>query len=691
MPPDEVQTFRRCLVGALPSLIALSFLSNLSILVSPIFMMQVFDRVVGTGNLDTLALLALIATGLLVGITVTDLARDRALSALGLSLRTRVAELPRPAQTAGRPTTDTATSVHQFMVAGGIQNALNAIWLPLLFALLALIHPLFAIVGLCGGLLLLAISQAQHLRGERIGLTMRPDREKYGMTQRALDDAAPLRDGMGIRRNLGRVRTGLMRTLADQELFDIRQRATLTSLQVLLRSLAQIGLLSAGAVLTVQGSVTAGATIAASLLGAKAIATTESLARIWRELSEFRTAMRQLDDPSLLPTEMRTDVATLSGAITVDGVTVPRSPGAPPRLNQVSVSIAPGECVALLGESGAGKSTLIEALSGLMPAPIGSVRYDSTDVRTLPQDRLHRLIGIVPQGATLLHGTLAENISRWDPARSDEAIIEAARMAGVHGFVSALPAAYETRLPDDRHLISPGLAQRIALARAFYGKPRLLFLDEPNAMLDPSGERFLLEALARMKADGTTIAMSLHRGAIVGLADRIIVLDRGRVADSGPRREVMERLDRGTRKLHLPASLQSADDLADWLRTQFRRAEDADLRERTVASARDLFAFAIANGPSSRNRKLTFEFRFLEDTTCELRLSEPRGTRLQAKIDSVRKTLRNPTASPESLPPDEAALANVIGLSERFEFRSAAQSSVFVSTLTLASTQGALH
>jgi ABC-type multidrug transport system ATPase subunit len=241
----------------------------------------------------------------------------------------------------------------------------------------------------------------------------------------------------------------------------------------------------------------------------------------------------------------------------------------------------------------------------------------------------------------------------------------------VHGLISALPRAYETVLPQESHLLSPGQTQRIALARALYRRPRFLFLDEPNALLDPSGERFVFEALRRLKEEGTTIVMSMHRGGIIGLADRVLVLDRGKVADFGPRREVLERLDGAPRTLHVPVRAEAEEDVADWVASQFRRTEDGELRFKSMSIARHLFRFARDNGPLTASRQLTLHFRFLSETRCEITLSEPRRTQLRSKIEAVRLRLRDPARPPLDLAEDEVALAQVLQLSETVDFQTA--------------------
>lgn len=552
------------LMSMLWPLLGLSLMSNLAVLVSPLFMMQVFNRVVLTGNHYTLALLLVVAVIILSGVAFAETLRDRVEAEAGL-------------------------------------------W-----------------------------------REHRVQTTLNTRRD------------APLA---------------------------LRQRAGFTAGSGLLRNLAQIGLLFGGAFILMQGQITAGGMVAATLIGAKVLATIEGGALAIPDTRAFLAALKRIQAYSSENAVLQTDIAARTGSITADTLIIPRGPAAPPRLDRVSLSLAAGECLAILGESGSGKSTLLHALCGAEHAPIGTVSYDQSDIRTLPPERLQQIVGYLPLGATLLPGTLAANVNRWAPERNDEAIVAAARMAGVHGLISALPRAYETNLPADAHLLSPGQKQRIALARALYSRPKLLFLDEPTALLDTPAERFVFEALRRLKADGSTIVMSMHRDGIISLADKVLVMDRGKISDFGPRRAVLERLDGGQSQLHLPVSLGAEDDLADWISTQLRRDEDGYLRQKSIKAGCELFNFARANGPISANRLLTFQFRFIDDLSCNIILTEPRRNQLQTKIDGVRSRLRNAAKPPTDLAPDELALVEVRQLVDAFDFNTAEKSSIFTATL----------
>lgn len=687
MPPATSLSFRStdCARGLILPLAGIGLVTNLSVLVVPLFMMQVFNRVVGTGNLHTLALLALAAIIALGGVAAVSVFRDQAIMRFGNGLRLR---LERQRKGDGRDAEIAAeiAALHDLCIHGSIHAVVSLLWVPLLLVVLAMQHWLLALVALLFGVAIHGLGALQRWLGEGPSRAAARARAEAAETVATLSACGEARNSMQIAANLAARRDAALVTAAREDWHAQRLRSLFGSGLEFLRALAQLALIACGVVLLVDGGITLGGTIAASLIGAKTVALLEGGLRALSDLPAARAALRRID--AAVDAPVRTDIPDLSGAIAAEGLVVPRAPGHPPRLDRVSFSLAPGECLAVLGDSGSGKTSLLHCLAGVAHAPIGSVRLDQTDIRVLPPERLARMIGYLPQGAGLLRGTIAENIARWAPERDDATVIAAARAAGAHAFISSLPEAYDTRLPEARALISPGQTQRIALARALYGQPRILVLDEPNALLDPLGERLLHEALARLKAEGCTILMSLHRGSIIGLADRILVLDRGRISDLGPRREVMDRLDGGRRQISLPVTEAAEDDLADWLATQFRRAEDSDLRAKTIRAGRDLFAFARANGPNTATRRLTIAFAFLDDTSCMLTLSEPRRTQLQAKIEGVRRRLRDPAIAPDQLPDDEARLARLLVSAEKFDFRSTDRSSMFSATLRGAGAEG---
>jgi PrtD family type I secretion system ABC transporter len=322
------------------------------------------------------------------------------------------------------------------------------------------------------------------------------------------------------------------------------QRAgILQGLTRFVRQMVQVLVLGLGAWLVLRSELTGGAMIAASILLGRALAPVEQLIGAWRNLVAARTSYHRLQAlcrayPAR-PAAMR--LPAPSGWLSVEGASL-RSPcGGRPLLQQISFALAPGELLGVIGPSAAGKSTLCRLLTGIVAPCAGHVRLDSADLATLDRAEIGRHIGYLPQEAALFGGTVKDNIGRLTDADPAD-IVEAARLAGVHEMILRLPQGYETEIGSGGVHLSGGQRQRIGLARALFGRPCLLVLDEPNASLDQEGEGALLRALERVKRAGTTVIMVAHRPSILVHADKLLVLEDGMVTHFGPRNEVAARL-----------------------------------------------------------------------------------------------------------------------------------------------------
>jgi PrtD family type I secretion system ABC transporter len=283
--------------------------------------------------------------------------------------------------------------------------------------------------------------------------------------------------------------------------------------------------------------------IASSILLGRALAPVEQLIGTWRNLVIARTSYHRLQAlcrayPAR-PVAMR--LPAPAGQLRVEEASLRSPGGGRPLLQQVSFALAPGELLGVIGPSAAGKSTLCRLLTGIIAPCAGHVRLDSADLATLDRAEIGRHIGYLPQDVALFGGTVKDNIGRLGDADPED-IVEAARLAGVHDMILRLPHGYETEIGEGGVHLSGGQRQRIGLARALFGRPCLLVLDEPNASLDREGEFALLRALDRVKRAGTTVILVAHRPSILVHADKLLVLEDGRVAQFGPRDEVAARL-----------------------------------------------------------------------------------------------------------------------------------------------------
>lgn len=648
-------------------LVALSLITNFAILVNPIFMMQVLDRVVPTGNLHTLAMLLTVALGALALQAVVEYLRDmsfrRAANWLEQACLPLILQAPKEDRASLIRDRNCVTDALSSQTA---VTALAIPWLPLFFLVLWIIHPWF--LFLTAGLV--AVSSTVHIVSHALlSASQAQHQALLSKESQALRDAETAINGAGM--------PGVFQNLLDQiskivlDRLSVAQHMTRpamisTSLSSFLRGSTQLLALSLGAALVVRAELSAGGMIAASLILSRSVISFEQALTNWPSIREAREAIGRLANATAQPVAA-TEIPSLSGGLTCQGLISPRGGGAPPRLDRISFEIPPGACLAIVGSSGGGKTTLLEALSGISPCPIGAVLLDETDVKTLPVASLSAHVGFLPQQAQLFHGTLAENICGFAAERVDSNIVLAAKTAGVHGLISALPQSYDTDIGAHPHLLSAGQKQRVALARAIFRNPRYLFLDEPNALLDAAGERQLCAALARLKANGTTTVMVIHRSGLMGLADYVLALEKGRMTDFGTRSDVLDRMTNGRRRIEMPLQASSLQDLADWIGAQFTRSGDADLCKQAETIAAEIFNLALTQGDTNSVRGVSFAFRFLDQTHCEISMTDDHPSTASQKIRRLPPVVLQPETDLSALPKEEASLAAVTRMCDSFD------------------------
>ncbi|MEO0761381.1 MAG: ATP-binding cassette domain-containing protein, partial [Pseudomonadota bacterium] len=307
--------------------------------------------------------------------------------------------------------------------------------------------------------------------------------------------------------------------------------------------------LGTGVYLAIQGVLSPGAIIAASVIVARGLAPAEQAIGSWRQLVSARAAHRRLREAfAANPVEDdRIQLPKPAGRIEARGLTTHAGESRRPLLRAVSLHVPPGEFLAVIGQSGSGKSSLARALVGAQAPAVGTVRLDGASLAHWRPAQLGAEIGYLPQSVELFDGTVRENIARFLPAIDDEAVLAAAQMAGAHETILRLPQGYETRLGAGAARLSGGERQRIGLARALYADPALLVLDEPNAHLDGAGEAALAAALDRRKAAGRTIVVIAHRPSAIARADRVLVMENGAVSMIGTPQEVLRHSQQGAK------------------------------------------------------------------------------------------------------------------------------------------------
>ena len=523
---------------------------SLLMLAVPVFSLQVYDRVLGSGSVDTLLALVFITGAALIALGLLETVRTAVLARLSTRLGARLAPtlLAAGAQ-AGDPGQGLRdlTQLRQTLSGPALTAIFDAPWLPIALALVWLLHPYLGYFGLASAVLLAILAVAGDLVARR---RLKDANAISPRVQRQVDALGRQREvvtAMGLLPNL-RAR---FERLHDQVLI-LQQRAAerggiVSGIARCVRLAVQAGIMALGALLVLKGELTAGGMIASSILLSRALAPIEQMLAGWRSLVQGSECWQRLK--VLLshapPGQDALPLPPPAGAVAFDKVTY--AVGDRAILKPTSFALEPGEFVGVVGPSGAGKSTLCRLMIGVLRPTAGIVRLDGVDIATQSRDVLGPYMGYLPQHTGLFAATVAENIARLAPEPDGELVVAAAKAAGVHELILQLPKGYDTPLGDEGAPLSAGQRQRLGLARTIYGEPKLLVLDEPNAHLDGAGEIALANTLMALKQQQVTVVLVTHRLNILRHADRIMVVENGDVVRFGPRETVLGELMRPAR------------------------------------------------------------------------------------------------------------------------------------------------
>jgi PrtD family type I secretion system ABC transporter len=550
-PLDEMLSRSR---GALAAVGMFSLAINVLLLVVPLHMLHVYDHVLTSRSEATLFFISLLAVGLLVALALLELARSRVLTRLGARIDVEFGDRLLAAAVADRvagrhdaaaqPLRDLEV-LRGFVTGGGLPVLFDAPWAPFFIAVTFLLHPWLGLIALFGGVALFLVALLNELTTRRLSNEAAAESiTADGFVDSALRNAEVVA-AMGMGPDVARRwRARHDRALSGQLRVAERAGAFAASAKFW-RPFLQIAMLSAGAWLAIQQVITPGVMIAGSIVMARGLAPVEAAIASWRGCAAARRARRRLDevlarhDRAATPMPLPRPKGTVE--LTNLFVAPPRT--VKPVLKGVSLSLAPGEALAVIGPSAAGKSTLARGLVGLWPPLSGEVRLDGAALGDYDRAALGRRIGYLPQDVELFDGSVADNIARFgepDP----EGVIAAARLAGAHEMILRLPQGYDSAIGPGGEALSGGQRQRIALARAVYGTPSLVVLDEPNSNLDAEGEEALRAAVAGLKALETAVVIVAHRPSAISGVDKILVLRDGAVEMFGPRAEVLARVAR---------------------------------------------------------------------------------------------------------------------------------------------------
>lgn len=524
--------------------IVFSFSVNALLFVGPLYMLQIYDRVLASRNETTLVMITLIAVGLLIAYGSLEYLRSRMLvragmefdEALAAPLFNRVVKMKLANQGSGAEAVLTdIDKLREFLTGHGLLAFFDAPWVPLFLVLCFLFHPILGFVATAGAVLIFALALANELlTRQALRKAAQAGQGANQFAGAALQNVEVIR-ALGMEEQLGaRWRERHTAMLNEQAVASDRAGVIMSSTKFI-RSSLQVFILGAGAYLALKQEITPGIMIAASIIMGRALAPVEQAVGQWRQFVGARQAHKRLMQlfKDIPEDEERTELPAPTGRVTIEQLSSVIPGTRVPMLKNVSFEIQPGETLAIIGPSGSGKSTLLRHLVGVSPTLAGHVRLDGADLGHWEPDQLGRFLGYLPQDVKLFSGTVAENISRFKEGESAD-VVAAAQLAGTHDMIQRLTNGYETQMGDGGHQLSGGQRQRIGLARALYGNPVFVILDEPNSNLDSEGELALMEALRRLKERQVTVVIVTHKPSVLALSDKVLLLKDGAVQSFGP-------------------------------------------------------------------------------------------------------------------------------------------------------------
>ncbi len=529
-----------------------SFFANLLMLTGPLFMLQVYDRVLGSKSEETLLALAILVIFLFTIMGILDGVRSKIMARVAArfqaALEKRVFDaVVRQSVSGGNEVSETGLSnlqaVQQFIASPVLIAFFDAPWTPVFLLGIFIFHPWLGVLALVGGTVLMLIAVANQMV------------TRHGLVQSARAGHLADKQGHQIRNEAELVQSMGMLSAVFKRWMNAREQAlqsqtatgekagTFRSLSKTFRLFMQSAMLGLAAYLVLKGEVSPGAMIASSILMGRALAPIEVIVNMWSTLHRARRGWSDLADllGACPPAQTLTQLPKPAAKLDVQQLTIVPPGEAQASLRMLSFGLAPGQALGVIGSSGSGKSTLARALTGVWRPAGGKVRLDGASLDQYDPDALGQYIGYLPQRVQLFDGTIAENIARFATGEDDAKVIVAAKKADAHDMIVKLPDGYETRVTAAGGRLSGGQIQRIGLARALYSQPVILVLDEPNSNLDNNGSIALNTTIKAMKQAGNAVLIMAHRPAAIQECDLLLILENGQRVDFGARDEVLRK------------------------------------------------------------------------------------------------------------------------------------------------------
>jgi len=560
--PDLAEALRECR-RAFRSVALFSGMVNLLMLAGPLYMLQVYDRVLSSRSVPTLIALSIFLVGAYAFQGVLDLIRSRVVvrsaavldQRLALAVHSAVIRLSVASRHPGdgpQPVRD-LDAIRGFLTGAGPIAIVDLPWVPVFLTICFLIHPWLGVASTIGAVTLFTMTLLTERASRAPAKALAQDAGRRSIMVEAQRRGGETIMAMGMGGALGQRWAGVNNRYiaATASLSDVA--GGFGSASKVLRLLLQSVILGLGAYLVIRQEMTAGAMVAASIMMGRALAPIETAIANWRAFIGARQAITRLSE-ALTRAAPKREVTSLprpARSLEVEHVVMVAPGGTKPVVANVRFALKAGQAVGIIGPSGAGKTSLVRALVGIWRPAKGCVRLDGAALDQWDLDQLGQHVGFISQTVELFDGTISENIARMNVKPDADAVLRAAKAAGAHELILRLPNGYDTPIGEGGEALSGGQRQRIALARALYGDPFLIVLDEPNSNLDNEGEMALRQAIANLKTRGAIVVLIAHRPSVLAVCDHILVLANGEQKDFGSRDEIMQKM---TRPVAAPAA-----------------------------------------------------------------------------------------------------------------------------------------
>lgn len=535
-----VSELKKSLLSAKKSFIMVGLFSmfiNILMLVPPLYMLQLYDRVLGSRSQDTLIMLTLIVVVLFITMGLLEVVRSRVLVRVGNKLDSMLSqrifdnlfelEIKAPGRSSSMPLND-LTQVRQFMTGNGLFAFFDAPWMPIYIIVLFIFHPAFGFFAIFAAIVLVGITVAnEYSTKDKLAEANNLSRASTIYVDSNIRNAEVV-NAMGMRNNISKVWADKYYGFLNAQNIASDSAGVWSNLSKSLRVMFQSLILGLGAYLAINMEVTPGMMIAASIIMGRALAPLDLIIGSWKGFSSARSSYERIEG---LLNDFPKDKEYMQlpapkGEITLENVVVIPPSGTVPSLKGISMKIEKGDVVGIIGPSAAGKSSLARVMLGLWPLSNGVARIDKADISQWDREDLGKYVGYLPQDIELFEGTVSQNIARFGEVEPEK-VVEAASKAGVHEMILKLNEGYDTKIGPGGASLSGGQRQRIGLARALYNNPVFVVLDEPNSNLDDVGEAALVEAIKTLRASGTTVVIITHRTNVLQATNKLALINNG--------------------------------------------------------------------------------------------------------------------------------------------------------------------